>query len=283
MKNTSTLNKKLKSYSALAGSVLAVGSTADAQVVYTDVNPDSVIAMNTFYELDLNNDGIKDFTLGQFSGTTSGISFNVAYVGPMAALNAIDTAGGSGLAAAVNSGFSVDSTLNWVDSAGAASGYASLLALAVPILPAYNMGNFLGQTGKFLPLRFDLEGAMYYGWVRLTVPSSATSITVIDYAYRNWPDAPSITGLTTDVGIAESALNGHVNVFAYNKDITVTLDKNITAEGTITVRNTLGQTIKSVAVTGSEMHIDMKDVKDGAYMVTIAQPSGAYTKKVVLK
>lgn len=279
----STLNKKLKSYSALAGSIIAVGSSANAQVVYTDVNPDSLIIANNFYELDLDNDGIKDFILAQQSGTYYGYAYNVVYAGPLAALNAIDTTASGGTAKAANAGYSVDATCQWADSTGVAASYAGLLALAVPALPTYNMGNFLNATNKFLPLKFDVEGNIYYGWVRLTVPADGSTITIVDYAYKNAPDAPSITGLTTDVGIAESALNGKVNIFAFENTVTVQLDKNIPAEGTIIIRNMLGQTIRTEAITGSEMVIPMKDAKTGTYTVSISQTSGGYTKKVVLK
>lgn len=280
----STLNKKLKSYSALAGSIIAVGTTsADAQVVYTDVNPDSLITSNNFYELDLDNDGIKDFILGQQAGTYYGYAYNIIYANPLLALNSVDTTASGGTAKAANAGYSVDATCLWADSNAVATTYAGLLALAVPALPTYNMGNFIGVTDKFLPLKFDVEGNIYYGWVRLTTPTDASTFTVKDYAYKNAPTLPSITGLMTDVSIAEHGQNNGINIFSFENTITVRLDKNIPLEGNIIIRNMLGQTIQTVAVSGNEMIIPVKEVKAGAYTVTIAQSTGGYTKRVILK
>ena len=58
MKNNSTpsIENRLKKYSALAGSIVAATGAANAQIVYTDVNPDSVVdQVDSVYMLDLNN------------------------------------------------------------------------------------------------------------------------------------------------------------------------------------------------------------------------------------
>lgn len=277
-----TLNKKLKSYSALAGSLIAIGTTADAQVVYTDVSPDSTVTAGGIYNLDLNNDGTTDFTLAQRSGTIYSFAYDAVGVNPAYLMNAVDTLGQQA-AHAVNAGFSVDSTLNWVDSTAMAIQFpptASALGAVIP-LAGYAIGNFLGQNGKFLPLRFEATGNTYYGWVRLNVAADALSFTVIDYAYLNNPDVVCITGSL--VGISESALNGKINIFSYGKNITVKLDNQLPLEGFIEIRNVLGQNIKTITITNSEMTIPMDEVATGGYMVTITQKTGAYTKKVIIK
>jgi hypothetical protein len=63
----------------------------------------------------------------------------------------------------------------------------------------------------------------------------------------------------------------------------VKLDALLPANGNIIVRNLLGQTVKEVAVTGSQTVIPMNDVTDGAYMVTLSQNGGGYTRKVIIK
>ncbi|MBK7304487.1 MAG: hypothetical protein IPI90_14885 [Saprospiraceae bacterium] len=49
----------LKKLSGFIVTVLMLSVSANAQIVYTDVNPDTTIA-NRIYYLDLNNDGTTD-------------------------------------------------------------------------------------------------------------------------------------------------------------------------------------------------------------------------------
>ena len=59
---TESLKKKIAGYSAMAVAVLARSNAADAQVIYTDINPDHEMqGWHSNYFLDLNNDGIDDF------------------------------------------------------------------------------------------------------------------------------------------------------------------------------------------------------------------------------
>src|SRR5437870_112855 len=82
-KKSKTLSEKLKSYSLFATAILAPGAATDAQVIYTDVDPDLYYQLfNGHYELDLNNDGVNDFTI---SGLTLGWGYsytNALYVYP---------------------------------------------------------------------------------------------------------------------------------------------------------------------------------------------------------
>lgn len=276
-----TLSKKIKSYSALAGSVIAVGATADAQVVYTDVAPD--VTVNTpggFYNLDLNNDGTTDFQIMTNSVSTSGYVYDYVAAIPSQGVNAIDTIAG-GYAEALAAGVGVCTTSLWADSIS--NPYAGLLALNLTAPFAFTTGNFFGATGKFVGLRFQKTGVNYNGWVRLNVAADAKSFTVIDYAYKNNPTACSVTGLLTDVGIAESALANEVTIYSAEQNITVKLNPSVTIEGTIIISNTLGQEVAKVNIANSETVIPMHSFSTGVYLVTVEQSNGSYTKRVSVK
>jgi hypothetical protein len=282
--NKPNIQNKLKSYSALAGTIAASIASADAQVVYTDVIPDTTVSNGGFYNLDLNNDAVADFQILQKSGLYYGyFSYDVVGVYALGANNAVDTAGGQGTAAAFIAGEVVDASLNWVDSTQMAAitpPTANALAAQVPAFAIY-AGNFMGQNGKFLPLRFDFGGGRYYGWVRLNVAGDAKSFTVIDYAYTNVLNSYSITGAL--VGISEAALDHKVTIFAYNNTVTVQLDKLVAAEGTILITDISGRTISETTITNTEMNIPMNEAKTGVYMVTVKQSSGSYTKRIYVK
>jgi hypothetical protein len=284
MKNN-TIQKKLKSYSAIAGTLAAAVNTANAQsVVYTDVAPDSLLGLSGVYNLDLNNDAVADFELAQRSGVYySFISYDAVTVNPLMAVNAVDTSGGTGTPTALDAGIVVDATLNWIDSTQMAAitpPTANGLALVVPTF-SFSGGNFLGATGKFLPLRFTVSGVQLYGWVRLNVAADARSFTVIDYAYTNVPNSYSITGAV--VGISEAAKNDNVNIYSYNSEINVKLDPNVSPEGIVTVTNMLGQVVANTQISNSETVIPMGTAKAGIYLVTVKDDSGSYTKRVSIK
>jgi len=62
MKPSTLLRKKLSSYSAFTAAVIAGVSQAKAQVIYTNLDPDVNLKFGESYILDLNNDGITDFS-----------------------------------------------------------------------------------------------------------------------------------------------------------------------------------------------------------------------------
>lgn len=282
-KTNSTIQKKLKAYSAMAGTFIAATGSADAQVMYTDVMPDSTVSNGGIYMLDLNNDDIADFKILQRSGYTYGFSFDAVAAYALAANNAIDTMAGGG-ASALDIGVSVDASLNWVDSTAAANitpiPTANGLAFAVPAF-AYYGGNFSGVVGKFLPLRFENLGSTYYGWVRLDVPVDGQSFKVIDYAYTDDPDHSTITG--DMVGIAEAAIQNQINIFASNNTVTVELGASAAIDGTIEIINISGQVIAKSAVTTASTVIPLENAKTGMYLVTVKQTNSSYTKRVFVK
>ncbi|MCW3103966.1 MAG: hypothetical protein JWO09_2406 [Bacteroidetes bacterium] len=282
--NKQNIQKKLKSYSALAGTIVAAVSSADAQVVYTDVMPDSTVNNGGVYNLDLNNDDVADFQLIQHSGTYGGLaSYDVVGVYALGANNAVDTSGGNGTATAMDAGVTIDATLHWVDStemAAISPPTANALAAVIPMF-GIAAGNFIDSTNKYLPLRFSNLGSTYYGWVRLDVAADAKSFVVKDYAYTDDPDHYTVTG--DMVGISEAALLNKINIFAYNNSITVQLDPLVEAEGKIMITSLSGQAVSETAINSTETVIPFEQAKPGIYMVTVKQTHGSYTKRVFVK
>lgn len=199
---TKTKSNKLAAYSALAGGFLLTGLQADAQLIYTDLDPDETIGLGDSYELDINDDGstdfeflINSFTIPSFFYSISNPSvlwdglINRAMIYPdggnsVYAATATGT-GGSTFAYpyAMNNGDIVDEDLNFngnssqflglylsvVDYPGAGSNY-----------PFINYGNWVNANNKFLGLKFEDGGETYYGWVRMSL--DGLELTIDDYA-----------------------------------------------------------------------------------------------------
>lgn len=281
MKKTSTLNNKLKSYSAMAGTLVAAANTANAQIVYTDITPDTTVNTGGAYDLDLDNDGNVDFQFQLQHGTymygTFAIPYDLGMLAPEPGTgNAIDTLGG---AVAHNLNDPIGSSLLWVDDAAASY---QILGAAIPLL-SYAYGNFLGQSDKYLGLRFKIAGNDHYGWARLDMDASATSFVIKDYAYdatagNSIPAGATVTGINEN----SHALANAVSVYSADKTITVNM-KNAAVAGTITVTNTLGQVVATTSITNAVMTIPMTDANTGIYFVTINQDAAKTTSKVIIK
>jgi hypothetical protein len=273
--NNPIFNKKLKSYSALAAS-FAIASQADAQVVYTDINPDSTVALDgNFYNLDLNNDGTADFAINVNIGTSLSYTSQQISVSPIGT-NAV---AGSSVGAyiypfAMNSGDTVKPSLqfNLTPNQSMASYFG----------PSTSYGNWMNVTDKYLGLKFSIGPAVHYGWARLDVTATADQFIIKDYAYNTIANAYILAG-QTGVGIAEHSFNDIVSIYSAGKNITINFVKELPAGSEVNITNILGQKIYGSLLNSKENTINLSEANPGMYIVSVSGKNGVYTKKVYLK
>ncbi len=271
---TPTLNNKLKSYSALAGSIVLMGSQADAQIIYTDINPDSTTNIGgNIYNLDLDNGGVVDFVFTLNIGTGASTSQQVA-VSPTGS-NGIagDTAGAYVYPFAFNSGDTIQSTLQF--------NFTSSQSMASYFGAGYSYGNFLGLADKFIGLQFNIGPSLYYGWARFDVDATASQFTIKDYAYNAVPDAYILAG-EMPVGIAENSLLANTSIYSSNKSIFIQFLTTELINANVKITNSIGQLVYTAGLSNKENTIDLSKEKSGIYFVTIAQDNIVYTKKVYI-
>ncbi|MCE3279736.1 MAG: hypothetical protein K0S44_1927 [Bacteroidetes bacterium] len=274
MKNQKiNFRNKLKSYSALAGTMIAAG-TADSQIVYTDISPD--VMVNTdggSYDLDLNNDGTFDFTFNQIisPGGSSSSPYNKVGVTPLNSnMIAGSTAGNYVYPFAMNPGDSIKSSLSW--NVGTSQSMGSYWGAS------YTYGNWPGVNNKYIGLKLDVAGTIYYGWARLDVVPLSTSFTIKDYAFMNIAGQPILAG-SLSVGIKENNLSGTT---IYNNNHTINILTKTFTDGTIRIMNNLGQEVRSAAQTSNHTIIDLSDLNAGIYFVTIITENNKFTKKIII-
>jgi hypothetical protein len=195
-----TLHQNLNAYAlgaAAAGvALLAVAPPADAEIVFTPVN--GSIASGSKYALDLNHDGVIDFTLENdlhLSTTPFGDDLNIV---PAVKGNAVWQGAheryGQLTAAALAAGVPVDSGKPFIFQE-VNMAYASLVAGT----PQYVSGGpWKNVTNRFLGLRFLIDGEVHYGWARLTVLTDShretVEATITGYAYETVANQPILTG-----------------------------------------------------------------------------------------
>jgi hypothetical protein len=188
----------------------------DAQIVYTDVIPDTIISSNNgVYRLDLNNDGIPDYNI-IYSTTAITIacggrpapSPNVLISFTPLDSNEVGREPLYYYPLTVASNFLIDSVgYTWTNDAnqvltkkqwichlnppthGFPGGYAWKINYSGVILGPVQVFH-----KQYLPLRLHVGSQRYYGWVQLSVDSGTTGITVKDYAYDSIPDQSIFSG-----------------------------------------------------------------------------------------
>jgi hypothetical protein len=209
-------DKRLSAYAncavAAGVSLLAMSRSADAKIVYTPA--DIQIPTNSSVPIDLNHDGVADFSFASNSGVNGYPQFALE-VSPARSRNGVWGKGHSSERFASNlpAGRKVGANKQYFQAAGTP-------ALMASVLGRYYSSRTAGQwpyaRGRYLGLRFVIAGEIHYGWARLSVPSLSLQggilAVVTGYAHETVPNKPIITGKTKgpDVITLEPASLGNL-------------------------------------------------------------------------
>lgn len=181
-----------------AAFLAAHAEKADAQIMYTDVIPDDTI-QNSFFNLDLNNDGIADFELkhkssaDSFYNTYSSGGWNIDYAKNFClGLNQMEDINSFWGYYIVPAALAVGDTINQ----NQIFGIEPILKFHSFFYPgglSYNINNVVG-IDKYIGLKVVKNSQTYYGWARLDVNSY--DIVLKSYAINAVPDSAIIVGDT---------------------------------------------------------------------------------------
>lgn len=202
------LDRKLFAYAIAATtagvSLVALSQTATAEVVYTPANQ----TITGYYALDLNHDGVTDFTIINSHATfTSGLQFFRLEM-------SIQKPGRNRVLAGYGSRSTVFA-LPPRTKIGEGGHFPDYLAtarmeycLATRTSWRYS-GSWFNVEQRYLGFKFSIGGEIHYGWARLNVavrgPKCTSSALLTGYAYETVPNRPIITGKTS--GAEESDLS----------------------------------------------------------------------------
>ena len=158
----------------------------NAQIIYTDVIPDSTISATTQqfiarFNIDLNNDGTVDFYLKHFHPN---VATSKAEFYTMIAQEGEVLVDGNDSPLALNLSDSIHSSLSfWINKAGQSTSAALFMN-----------ANWVGKNDKYVGLRFKINSLWHYGWIRLSVLADTSAIIVKDYAYISSPNIAITAG-----------------------------------------------------------------------------------------
>jgi hypothetical protein len=187
------LENRLKSYSMAAAAagvgLLALAHPADAEVVITH----KVIQVtNSTVSIDINHDGIADFQFGLYSSENGYFFGGNATIKPLVSggvVGGLIPPRGTYFASALKRDVEISRFKHFVSNKAVdIEGYFGSCKL-------YSCGyDQFGNWGSdpqnsYLGVKFQIDGEIHYGWVRLKV-TPAANVEIESYAYETEPDTP---------------------------------------------------------------------------------------------
>ena len=189
---------KLKNYSKTAAVVAVAGGTANAQIIYTDVDAD--VTLNTFpsnYEIDFDGDGNVDIKVDLLDASS-----NLYFVQLLPEGTNTSVVGESGSYVAVlNTSNLISSSNNFLTTSynllmGAYRYVSSTTSSTITSTTSFGYWQ-PGETDKYAGVKFDISGETHYGWIRLSTSYTSLddmSVTIKDFAYQAIADSAIYAG-----------------------------------------------------------------------------------------
>ncbi len=200
-----SIHHQLNAYAITAGaagvSLLALAQPAEAKIVYTPAH--IRIAQNGSIQLDLNHDGIPDFTITSFYRQFTTFTY-LAMLGVGPAQNSHNEIWGI---QSVGIWWAAALSKNVRIGSNAAFQPASILYLG-DVGRDYNRlyggGPWIGNKRAYLGLKFQISGKIHYGWARLDITAQLSGplmhpliqATLTGYAYETIPGKSIKAGQT---------------------------------------------------------------------------------------
>jgi hypothetical protein len=198
-KLSASVHQRLNTYALAASAagvgVLALARSAEAKIIYTPAHIH--IYANHTIVLDLNGDGIKDFTFKNVLHTsTNATSFRSDRLSIIPAnVNQIwghKNSAGSNYASALPAGVKVGASGKFSAS------YRSMAFGMDQGGSYYCQGKWNNVQKRFLGLKFTIKGKTHFGWARLSTSCNLYKVEAVitGYAYETIPNKAIVTGKT---------------------------------------------------------------------------------------
>ena len=198
------LEKQLSAYAIVGFGLTAMPLPLSAQIIYTPSN--IPLAHNGITSLDLDRDGIADFSFGNAVWAYSSRSYDALWIEGKQAGNGV---GGVLLknqsyitAMVLPPGAEVGPSASFVDS-------APMVRIFGFQYGHYASGGWIPVEAGYLGLKFMISGEVHYGWalVKFPYPYGFNSGSVYGYAYESVPNQPIITGRVQDGNQSDAPAN----------------------------------------------------------------------------
>jgi hypothetical protein len=276
-------NSRIKTYLALTAGFVAISPLADAQIIYTDVNPDSVLTGTESLLLDINNDGVFDYKITQGYLKIDTVNY---FANWFSALND-NQVFSAGVTSMGSSWHYVPMPLNFWDDMKPV-GYNRVWKKGGRLSfsgnnPWMYSSLWRGLKDKYAGLKFKINGEYYFGWARMDVDSSSKSLTLKDYAYYDEAEKPIRAG-SVKVSLPDDNPMKNIRVYSTAGVIKIETPVNENINGTIILSDINGMELKSVIVKNlKNIELNAQELPGGLYIVNIRSEKGILNKKVLIR
>ncbi len=278
MKTKRTLGKKASkalSYSGMATALLAMAHDADAQVVYTDVNPD-VTFSDDFFEIDFDGDEVIDLAFGQINLSSANSEKNVVILA---------VPDGNGFKGYVSSTFVYASAMSFGVAIAPGGNFQTGTGTCVFAASYGTFGDWGGQIA-YVGCKFEGgDGQTHYGWVHLEVAPGATSVTILAYGYESTPNtaiSAGDMGTTTGIGTVAEKFNFNIAPNPTKDQAVIGLQGVKGQNVTVSVIDAMGKVMFTEQVSAmEETHtLDLSNLAQGTYFVRLENGKEVAFRKV---
>jgi len=245
--------------------------SVNAQIVYTDINPDITSTLNpssnpgslfNLAPIDFNGDGdweykfrwdvfTAEWWMHMYSHETE-YKFNIDGGSETDSFRYLK---------AMNKGESINSSLNWANSSDS------------PLVSVYFKPIFMNLGDKYVGVKFLLDTNTHYGWVLISFDNSNNTkkLIVKEYAYESTPNKAIIAGNKGNItGIDDLFLN-NFSIYPNPAKNIITIDnKSKIKISKIKIINLLGKEIKEVFISNTNSQtIDISKLTKGIYLICL--------------
>ncbi len=260
----------MKSVSA-ALMMLLLTTALSAQVQYTDIEPDTLIADNNVapgqYELDLDGDGSVDFFFMHFYYPVPVyvLSIYTQYFQTHEILTTMDSK-----VAALERLEQIDESRNfWTCTAQ--GGQSTGLSFA---------DEWRGSEDRFIGLRVFDGQHWKYGWVQAAVAADESSITLRGYAVQMSADTPIIAGETGVSAVAGRTEPAAPRIVVEGR--TVSIDAGLPGRLHASIHDILGKPRMQRSIDGTRLSLDLSPLSDGIYFLRVLSGGRETIRRVSL-
>ncbi len=287
------LEKILLRYSGAATLILGATS-AQGQIVWTDIQDTTLSNNNQRYDIDVNNDGEVDFRITQFvDSIVSGTNLTGVQV------ETFGTAGNQVLGLDYLN-YNYPFRLGVGDTIGAGEpfkglgqgtapnrfiGYMGLGVNGITYPNSQFVDTTNGITDGFLGLKFRADEndtiRTFYGWVRLDVAADLRSVTIKDYAYESTYNGTIQAGFGSPIGIDEVQVD-MPELVQRGQFLDIELPEGFKPQGEISFFDLGGQLIRKEEVSGQKNRIPLESLPKGMAVAVFTSNGMDTSKKVVV-
>ena len=275
------LSKRLGQYGSLALALTGLSEAANSQVIYTDVNPDFSGSLGSTYAIDLDNDGIDDVTLVNYTSSSSinnyNLNINVLYAYPEGLNKVLGSISPNSSSLAYPFALSTGNLISANTSSWIGSSASNILFGEIEInsMPYFSAGNWDNVEDKYLGIEFDINGNTHYGWVRLNVKDA--KFTLKDYAYESTPNTAITAGDQGNLS-SDHYFKNNLEVFSNNNQLFIkAIDQEKLNYSLFSIN---GQKVLEGELLNQQNSLDISNLSSGVYLVNIVNDKN---QKFVLK